>query len=171
VLLNDALSGAVPFIAWASGTMTHWEADIYAGGLDPAQWNERWWQYVREFQGVEPPSARGEEFCDAATKTHINDTPCYYFSYAIATVLRFQLNDYIARNILKQPPQNCNYAGNREVGAFLRRIMEKGATEDWRAILREATGEDLSTRAMVEYYQPLLAWLKQQNQGRKIGWE
>ena len=171
VLLNDALSGAVPFIAWASGTMTHWEAEVYAGGLDPSEWNERWWQYVREFQGVEPPSARGEEFCDAATKTHINDTPCYYFSYAIATVLRFQLNDYIARNLLKQPPQNCNYADNREVGAFLRRIMEKGATEDWRAILREATGEDLSTRAMVEYYQPLLAWLKQQNQGRKVGWE
>jgi hypothetical protein len=46
-------------------------------------------------------------------------------------LLRFQLNDHIARNILKQPSQNCNYAGNREVGAFLRRIMEKGATEDW----------------------------------------
>ena len=33
---------------------------------------------------VEPPAERGEEFCDAATKTHINDTPAYYYSYAIA---------------------------------------------------------------------------------------
>ena len=171
VLLNDALSGAVPFIAWASGTMTHWEADLYAGNLEPDEWNARWWQYVRDLQGVEPPSARGEEFCDAATKTHINDTPCYYYSYAIATVMRFQLNDHIARNILKQPPHSCNYAGNREVGAFLRRIMENGATEDWRTLLREATGEELSTRAMVEYYRPLLAWLQKQNQGRKIGWD
>jgi peptidyl-dipeptidase A len=171
ILLNDALSGAVPFIFWASGTMTHFEADLYAGGLKPDEWNARWWQYVRDFQGVEPPAARGEEYCDAATKTHINDTPCYYYSYAVATVLRFQLNDHIARKILKQPPQNCIYAGNREVGAFLRRIMEKGATEDWRSILREATGEELSTRAMVEYYRPLLAWLQQQNQGRKIGWD
>lgn len=170
-LLNDALANSVPFIFWASGTMTHWEADVYARGLAPDQWNERWWQYVRDFQGVESPAPRGEAFCDAATKTHINDTPCYYYSYAIATVLKFQFHNYIARQILKQPPQRCNYANNREVGAFLRRIMEQGGMEDWRKVLRQATGEDLSTRAMVEYFQPLLSWLQAQNQGRQVGWE
>jgi peptidyl-dipeptidase A len=120
---------------------------------------------------VEPPTERGEEFCDAATKTHINDTPCYYFSYAIATVLKFQFHEHIARKILKQPLQNCNYANNKEVGKFLRDIMAKGGTEDWRKVLREATGEDLSTRAMVEYFKPLEKWLEEQNKGRTIGWE
>jgi peptidyl-dipeptidase A len=170
-LLNDALSHSVPFIFWASGTMTHWEADVYAKKLSPEQWNARWWEYVKKFQGVEPPTARGEEFCDAATKTHINDTPCYYYSYAIATVFKFQLHDYIARKILHQPPQSCNYADSQEVGNFLKKIMEKGGTEDWRKVLHEATGEDLSTRAMVEYFKPLLTWLQEQNQGRPIGWE
>ena len=169
-LLNDALVNCVPFIFWASGTMTHWEADVYANNLPPDQWNARWWQYVRDFQGIEPPSPRGEEWCDAATTPHINDTPCYYPNYAFATILKFQLNDYIAKNILHQPPQSCNYAGNKEVGAFLKRIMEKGATEDWRKVLRDATGEDLSTRAMVEYFKPLQAWLAAQNKGRPIGW-
>jgi len=168
-LLNDALASSVPFIFWSSGTMTHWEADVYAKNLRPDQWNKRWWQYVRDFQGVEPPTERGEEFCDAATKTHINDNPCYYYSYAIATVLKFQLHDHIARKILKQPPQSCNYANNHQVGDFLRRIMERGGSEDWRKVLREATGENLSTRAMVEYFKPLLAWLKEQNKGREIG--
>jgi peptidyl-dipeptidase A len=170
-LLNDALASSVPFIFWSSGTMTHWEADVYAKGLSTNQWNQRWWQYVRDFQGVEPPSARGEEFCDAATKTHINDNPCYYYSYAIATVLKFQLHDHIARKILKQPPQSCNYANSRETGRFLRGIMERGGTENWRKVLRDATGEDLSTRAMSEYFKPLLAWLEQQNKGRTIGWD
>jgi peptidyl-dipeptidase A len=170
-LLNDALANSVPFIFWASGTMTHWEADVYAKKLPPEQWNARWWQYVRDFQGIEPPAPRSEEWCDAATKTHINDTPCYYYSYAIATVLKFQLHEYIARNILHQPPQSCNYANNKQVGAFLKSIMEKGATEDWRKVLRDATGEDLSTRAMVEYFKPLQAWLEEQNRGRTLGWE
>jgi peptidyl-dipeptidase A len=170
-LLDDSLSRALPFIFWSSGTMTHWEADVYAKKLDPGEWNARWWQYVRDFQGVEPPSARGEEFCDAATKTHINDTPCYYYSYAIATVLKFQLHDYIARRILHQPPQACNYANSKEAGDFLRGILVKGGTEDWRKVLHEATGEDLSTRAMVEYFKPLMAWLQEQNKGRSIGWE
>lgn len=170
-LLDNALSHSVPFIFWASGTMTHWEADVYAKNLPPEQWNARWWDYVKKFQGIEPPAVRGEEFCDAATKTHINDNPAYYYSYAIATVLKFQFHDHIARKILNQPPQHCNYAGNKEVGAFLRDIMEKGGSEDWRKVLRDATGEDLSTRAMVEYYKPLLAWLQEQNRGRQIGWE
>ena len=170
-LLNDALASSVPFIFWSSGTMTHWEADVYAKNITPDQWNARWWQYVRDFQGVEPPNERGEEFCDAATKTHINDNPAYYYSYAIANVLKFQLHDTIARKILKQDPRSCSYAGNKEVGAFLRGIMEKGGTEDWRKVLRDATGEDLSTRAMVEYFKPLMTWLEKQNKGRQIGWE
>lgn len=171
VLLNDALSHSVPFLFWASGTMTHWEADVYADGLPTERWNARWWEHVRQFQGVEPPADRGATLCDPATKTHINDTPCYYPNYAVATVLKFQFHDHIARKILHQPPQSCNYAGNREIGTWLRRMLEKGATEDWRKVLRDATGEDLSTRAMLEYYKPLLRWLEEQNRGRQIGWE
>lgn len=174
VLLNDALTHAVPFLFWASGTMTHWEADVYAKELPTGEWNERWWKHVADYQGVEPPGGpgtRGEAFCDAATKTHINDNPCYYYSYAIATVLKFQFNDYIARKYLRQPPNACNYDGNREVGAFLRGMLSAGGTRDWRALLREATGEDLSTRAMVEYFRPLQAWLEEKNRGRKIGWD
>ena len=170
-LLDDALARSVPFIFFASGTMTHWEADIYAHHLDTGDWNDRWWKYVSEFQGVEPPAKRGEDWADYATKTHINDTPAYYYNYAFATVLKFQLHDYIAKKILHQPPQSCNYAGNKEVGAWLENILKKGGTEDWRKVLKEATGEDLSTRAMVDYFQPLMAWLDEQNKGRKIGWD
>ncbi|MEP7078253.1 MAG: M2 family metallopeptidase [Chthoniobacterales bacterium] len=170
-LLDDALARSIPFLYFSSGVMTHWEADVYAHGLPADQWNARWWKYVGDFQGVEPPATRGEEFCDAATKTHINDTPAYYYNYAVATVFKFQLHDYIARQILHQPPQACNYADNKQVGAFLDRILRKGATEDWRKVLKDATGEDLSTRAMVDYFKPLQSWLEEQNKGRPIGWE
>ena len=170
-LLDDALARSIPFIFFSAGVMPHWEADIYAHNLPAAQWNARWWKYVSDMQGVEPPSPRGEEFCDAATKTHINDTPAYYYNYAFATVFKFQLHDYIARHILHQAPQSCNYADNKEVGAFLDNILRKGATEDWRKVLKEATGEDISTRAMADYFKPLQAWLEEQNKGRQIGWE
>ncbi|MFH1142963.1 MAG: M2 family metallopeptidase [Candidatus Eisenbacteria bacterium] len=169
-LLREAL-GAIPFMFFASGTMTHWEADFYAAALPPEQWNARWWKYVERYQGVTPPAPRGEEFCDAATKTHISDAPAYYFSYAVAAVIQHQLHDHIAREILGQDPRRCNYAGHPEVGAFFEGMQRLGATRDWREILRDATGEELSTRAMAEYYRPLMAWLEEQNRGRKIGWE
>jgi hypothetical protein len=36
--------------------------------------------------------------------------------------------------------------------------------------LREVVGEEIS-RAMMEYFKPLTAWLEEQNKGRQIGWE
>lgn len=168
-LLHDALA-TVPFMFFACGPMTHWEADVYAHELPAGDWNARWWKYVREYQGIEPPAPRGEEFCDAATKTHVNDYPAYYFSYAFATVFQYQVYCHIAKHVLRQDPRQSNFAGHPEVGAFMENMQKWGATRDWRTILREATGEDLSTRAMLEYYQPLLEWLKKQNRGRKVGW-
>jgi peptidyl-dipeptidase A len=38
-------------------------------------------------------------------------------------------------------------------------------------VLKEATGEDISTRAIAEYFKPVMAWLEEQNKGRQIGWE
>jgi peptidyl-dipeptidase A len=33
------------------------------------------------------------------------------------------------------------------------------------------TGEDKAdASAMIEYFQPLLTWLKEQNRGEKVGW-
>ena len=42
-------------------------------------------------------------------------------------------------------------------------MLAKGATEDWRKVLKDATGEELSTRAMVAHFDPLLKWLKKEN--------
>lgn len=169
-LLNEALSETIPFIAWSAGTMSHWERDLYAEPLPPDQWNERWWRYVGEFQGVEAPTPRGEEWCDPATKTHVNDDPAQYYDYAVATVLKYQLHDYISRTILRTDPHEANYFNRKDVGDFLRSILEAGQTEDWRELLRRTTGEDLSTRAMLEYFRPLEDWLKKQNEGRQCGW-
>ena len=167
-LLNDALSNSsIVFIPFAAGTMTHFEHDLYEDNLPEDQFNSRWWEYVKKYQGIAPPSPRGSEYCDPATKTHIIDDPAQYYDYALSCVLKFQLHDYIAKHILHQDPRNCNYYGNKEVGDFLKSIMRPGASKDWRTVLREKTGEDLSARAMLDYYQPLMEYLKAQNKGRK----
>ncbi len=165
-LLNDALSSVV-FIPFSAGTMAHFEHDFYEEDLPENEYNQRWWQYVDEFQGIVPPSPRDEKYCDAASKTHINNDPAQYYDYALSSVLKFQLHDHIARKILKQDPRNCSYYGNQEVGAFLKSIMRPGASRDWREVLEEKTGEALSVRAMLDYYQPLLDFLKKENAGRE----
>jgi peptidyl-dipeptidase A len=174
-LLVDALERTVAFMPWSAGVMTHFEYELYEKDLPPDQWQKRWWEMVNQYQGVVPPDpARisDPEACDACTKTHIIDDPAGYYDYAIATVIKFQLHRKICRDILHQDVHSCNYSNHKEVGAFLTGILEKGATQDWRVVLKDATGEEVSTQAMVEYFKPLHTWLSAENkrlarQGRK----
>ncbi len=165
-LLKEALNYAT-FIPFASGVMSEWENSFYADKLPADQLNAKWWELAKKYQGIVPPTTRGEQYLDPATKTHINDDPAQYYDYALSYIILFQLHDHIAKNILKQDPHATNYYGSKEVGAFLADIMRPGASKDWRTVLKEKTGEDLSARAMVEYFQPLMAYLKEQNKGRK----
>ncbi len=170
-LLDTALDGAsIVFVPFAVGVMTRFERDFYAGSVPDDGLNAAWWALALRYQGIAPPGDRPESLCDAATKTHINDDPAQYYDYAIGTIIKFQLHDHIARSILQQDPRDCNYYGNQPVGDFLRSILSTGATRDWNAVLRDATGSGLSAAPMVAYFEPLTAWLADQNKGRTVGW-
>jgi peptidyl-dipeptidase A len=170
-LLSEALDSAVVFVPWSAGVMTHFEHELYERKLPADQLNQRWWELVRRYQGIDPPRPRGEEFCDACTKTHIIDDPAQYYDYAMAALIKYQLHDYIARKILKQDPHRCNYYGNREVGRWLWDLLSPGATRDWRQAIREKTGEEISSRALLEYFRPLHKYLVKENGGEAAGWE
>ncbi|MDE0738448.1 MAG: M2 family metallopeptidase [Planctomycetota bacterium] len=165
-LLKEALDFVV-FIPFSTGTMTHFEHDLYAADLPVSSYNERWWKYAAEFQGISPPVERGEEFCDAASKTHINNDAAQYYDYAISYILLHQFHRHIARKILAQEPRNTNYYGNKKIGTFLGSILKLGATRDWRTVLQESIGEDISAEAMLEYFEPLLQYLRKENAGRR----
>ncbi|MFM9052468.1 MAG: M2 family metallopeptidase, partial [Bacteroidota bacterium] len=165
-LLKEALNYVV-FIPWSAGTMSHFEHELYAKNLPPEKWNSTWWEIVKKYQGIVPPSERSEAMCDPATKTHINDDAAQYYDYALSFILLFQLHDHISKQILHQDPHATNYFGNKEVGKFIGDLMKPGSSVDWRKLLKEKTGYDLSARAMLEYFNPLMGWLKEQNKGRK----
>lgn len=165
-LLKEALSSVV-FIYFSAGTMTQFEKSMYMDNLSPDQYNWKWWELAKKYQGIVPPSKRGEEFCDAATKTHVHNDSAQYYDYALAYVLLYQLHNYIAKNILHQDPHATDYFGQKRIGDFMMQIMRPGATKDWRQVLKISTGEEFSATAMKEYFEPLKRWLQIQNKGRK----
>jgi peptidyl-dipeptidase A len=165
-LLQSAMESIV-FMPFSAGTMSHFERDLYEGNLPPSEWQRKWWDYAGQYQGVEPPVSRFDDaLCDACTKTHINDDAAQYYDYALASLIKFQLHDHICTKILKQDVRACDYSGNHEVGDFLRGILKLGATRDWRAVIQEATGEPISPRAMMAFYQPLADELSKRNAGK-----
>lgn len=165
MMLKEALDFVV-LIPWSAGVMTEFEYHLYSKNLPADEFNKKWWELVKKYQGIVPPSERGEEYCDAATKTHINDDAAQYYDYALSNILLFQFHVYIANHILKQPPYATNYYGNKEVGNFLKKIMTPGATVNWKEHLKQNIGSDMSAKPMVEYFNPLYNWLKEQNKNR-----
>ncbi len=165
ILLKEALNYGV-MLPWAAGTMTEFEYDLYSNNLPADQYNKRWWEIVAKCQGIAPPIQRGEEYCDAATKTHINDDPAQYYDYALSTVLLFQFHDHISKNILKQDPHATNYYGNKGVGDFLQDVMKTGATVDWKEDMKKRLGSGISAKPMLDYFAPLMTWLKEQNKDK-----
>lgn len=165
-LLKEALRYIVA-LNWQAGTMSEFEYELYSKNLPNDQFNKRWWEIVKREQGIVPAYFRNETYCDAATKTHIIDDPAQYYDYALSTVLQYQFHDYIAKNILHQDPRSTNYYGNKEIGKFIGGMMSVGGVGDWRALLKEKTGSELTAKPMLDYFAPLLSYLKEVNKGRK----
>lgn len=164
-LLKEALK-YVTFLPFGAGVMTEFENSLYAENLPKDQFNKKWWELAKKYQGMVPPSERGEDYCDAASKTHINNDAAQYYDYAVSYILLFQFHDHISKNILKQDPHATNYYGSKEVGDFLKGVLKTGANNDWRQLLQESVGSQISAKPMLEYFAPLMDYLKEQNKDR-----
>jgi len=165
LMLKEAMDYVV-LIPWGAGVMTEFEYNLYAKNLPFNEFNKKWWELKKRYQGIIPPTERGEEYCDAASKTHINNDPAQYYDYAMSNILLFQFHEHIATEILKQDPHKTNYYGSKETGEFLRTLMKDGANCDWKDHLKKHLGQEMSAKAMVNYFAPLMTWLKEQNEGR-----
>ncbi|MDZ4774471.1 MAG: M2 family metallopeptidase [Planctomycetota bacterium] len=165
-LLIEALRIVMP-IAHSAGTLFQFERELYRDGIDPNEWNARWWSATARFEGIAPPAPRDERWCDPAAEARLFTAPAQGYDDAFAELIAFELYDHIARKLLDGDPRDVDIYGRKEVGDFVKSIARFGATVDWRTKLREKLGYEVSARPMVEYFEPLREWLVAQNQGRR----
>jgi len=148
-----------------------WRWEVFSGQVKPADYNKAWWTLREKYQGVAPPVNRSEADFDPGAKNHIpGNTP--YARYFLARVYQFQFYRGMCRASGYQGPLNrCSFYGSKEAGAKLNAMLEMGQSRPWPEALKTLTGEDKAdASAMLEYFQPLLVWLREQNRGEKSGW-
>jgi peptidyl-dipeptidase A len=92
--------------------------------------------------------------------------------YFLARVYQFQFYRAMCQAAGYQGPLNrCSVYGSKEAGARLNAMLSMGASKPWPEALKAMTGTDKAdASAIVEYFQPLMDWLKQQNKGETKGW-
>jgi len=169
MLLRIALDkiAFLPFALAVDG----WRWGVFAGDITPDHYNAAWWDLKHRYQGVAEPVARSERDFDPAAKYHVAaNVP--YIRYFIARILQFQFHRSWCRAAgWTGPLYRCSVYGNAAAGRQLARMLAMGQSKPWQEILFDATGErQMDATAMVDYFQPLVAWLERQNQGKPVGW-
>jgi peptidyl-dipeptidase A len=148
-----------------------WRWRVFAGTITPATYNRAWWDLKLRYQGVAPPSPRGDEFFDPGAKYHVPaNTP--YTRYFLAQVLQFQFHRALARTAgCTAPLHRCSIYGSSEAGSRLKDMLALGASKPWPDALEALTGQrQMDASAMADYFAPLKAWLDAQNKGKTVGW-
>jgi peptidyl-dipeptidase A len=148
-----------------------WRWQVFAGKITPANYNSAWWDLKRRYQGVAPPTPRGETFFDPGAKYHVPaNTP--YSRYFLAQILQFQFHRALAKTAgCTAPLHRCSIYESKAAGARLKAMLEMGASKPWPDALEALTGQrQMDASAMAEYFAPLKAWLDEQNKGKPVGW-
>lgn len=149
-----------------------WRWKVFSGEVTPASYNQAWWNLRREYQGVSAPVDRTETDFDPGAKYHVpGNTP--YTRYFLAHVLQFQMHRALCRAAgITGPLHRCSIYGNKAAGDQLWKMLGMGQSRPWPDALEALSGErQLDASAMVEYFQPLLTWLDEQNRGKTVGWK
>src|SRR5690606_14582 len=149
-----------------------WRWRVFSGEIPPERYNGEWWALRRQYQGIVPPVARDEQDFDPGAKYHIpGNTP--YTRYFLSYILQFQFHKALCDAAgFKGPLHECSVFGNEEAGRRLREMLSLGASQPWPDTLEKLTGtREMDATAIIDYFQPLMTWLKEQNQSRKCGWE
>ncbi|MFQ5551798.1 MAG: M2 family metallopeptidase [Gemmatimonadales bacterium] len=169
LLLRDALD-KIAFLPFGL-LVDQWRWRVFSREVSPEEYNTAWWDLRREYQGIMPPTERGEEWFDPGAKYHIpGNTP--YTRYFLAAILQFQFHRALCATAGYEGPLNrCSIYGNREAGARLNAMMEMGQSRPWPEALEALTGSrEMDATAIIDYFAPLIEWLEEQNAGRACGW-
>nr|WP_219932559.1 M2 family metallopeptidase [Microbulbifer sp. YPW1] len=148
-----------------------WRWQVFNGEVKPGDYNKAWWKLREEYQGIEAPVQRSEANFDPGAKYHIpGNTP--YSRYFLAHIQQYQFHRALCEAAGETGPlHRCSIFKNDAAGKKLRNMLAMGASKPWPDAMEALTGQrELDASAIVDYFQPLMAYLQEQNKDRQCGW-
>lgn len=169
LLLRQALDkvALLPFAL----AVDRWRWGVFDGSIKPDDYQREWDRQRLSYQGLVPPVTRPADAFDPGAKYHIAAVSPYT-GYFVARILQFQFYkaacDAAGWN---GPLYRCTFYGNKHVGQRLAAMMALGRSRPWPEALKTFTGSgEMTSGPMREYFAPLDAWLRQQNEGQHCSW-
>ncbi|WP_189376221.1 M2 family metallopeptidase [Thalassotalea profundi] len=168
LLLKMALD-KVAFIPFGL-LVDQWRWKVYSGEITPENYNTAWWELREKYQGVTAPIERSADAFDPGAKYHVpGGVP--YSRYFLAHIQQFEFHKALCEiSGNTDPIHRCSIYNSKEAGNALNTVLEMGASQPWQEAYKVLTGsEQMDATAILDYFAPLHAWLKEKNQGKQCG--
>ncbi|KAJ8030387.1 Angiotensin-converting enzyme [Holothuria leucospilota] len=171
--INFLMSMALTKIAFLpfGYLMDVWRWGVFNGSISQDEYNQKWWDLRLQYQGILPPTERTEEDFDPGSKYHMAaDTP--YVRYFISYIIQFQFHKALCDEAgHKGPLYTCDIYGSKKAGKLLASMLQQGGSLPWPDQMEQMTGQrDMDAGPLLEYFEPLINWLEEQNEGEELGW-
>ncbi|KAK2496307.1 hypothetical protein MC885_004137 [Smutsia gigantea] len=168
-LLKQALTivGTLPF----TYMLEKWRWMVFSGQIPKEQWMKKWWEMKREIVGVVEPVPHDETYCDPASLFHVaNDYS--FIRYYTRTIYQFQFQEALCQTAKHEGPlHKCDISNSTEAGQKLLQMLSLGKSKPWTFALECVVGtKNMDVRPLLNYFEPLLTWLKEQNKNSFYEW-
>ncbi|GFY37282.1 angiotensin-converting enzyme [Trichonephila inaurata madagascariensis] len=111
----------------------YWRNRVYNGTIKEKELNKKYWEY----------------------------------RYFYANILQFQIHQILCKEAdHKGPLHECNIYKKKKAGKLFEKLLKIGKSKDWKEILKIVSKNEtdkLDSSAMLEYFEPLMEWLKKDN--------
>uniref|UniRef100_A0A8C0SJM8 Angiotensin-converting enzyme n=1 Tax=Canis lupus familiaris TaxID=9615 RepID=A0A8C0SJM8_CANLF len=168
-LLKQALTivGTLPF----TYMLEKWRWMVFKGEIPKDQWMKTWWEMKRNIVGVVEPVPHDETYCDPASLFHVaNDYS--FIRYYTRTIYQFQFQEALCQIAKHEGPlHKCDISNSSEAGQKLLEMLKLGKSKPWTYALEIVVGaKNMDVRPLLNYFEPLFTWLKEQNRNSFVGW-
>jgi peptidyl-dipeptidase A len=172
-VINRQMQMALDSIAFLpfGKLIDEWRWAVFAGEVTPENYNQAWWDMRLRYQGIAPAVERSEEDFDPGAKYHVPGNVSYT-RYFLARILQFQFHRALCEIAGHEGDLHaCSVYGSKEAGEKFYAMLEAGQSEPWQQTLEKLTGtQEMDASAIIDYFAPLMGYLKEQNEGRSCGW-
>jgi peptidyl-dipeptidase A len=172
-VINRQMQMALDKIAFLpfSKLIDEWRWGVFSGDIAPGDYNKAWWDLRAHYQGIAPPVPRSEADFDPGAKYHV-PANVSYTRYFLAHILQFQFQRSLCEIAGHDGDlASCSIYGSKEAGERFYAMMASGSSEPWQDALEKLTGtREMDASAIIDYFAPLMGYLKEQNADRSCGW-
>jgi peptidyl-dipeptidase A len=154
---------AIPFYI----AVDKWRWAVASGEISPDNYNQTWWDLIKQYQGIAPVYPRSEKYFDPGTIAAVINNRDLSVA-AFDSILKFQFHKILcdaSGNI--ELLSHCSIYNSKEAGNKLKELFKMGNSKPWSESLATWTGQStLDASALLEYFSPLQTYLDEQKKDR-----